>query len=328
MRHVVPSTLSLLLGTVSVVAQTYPTKPVVLVEPFAVGTTADIGGRIIAEHLTKKLGQRFAVENVPGALGRIGIDQLLGRGSDGYNLCYCNDGSVVTVPASYLSMGETPPYSVADFTPIGQTVEIRFALAVRKDLPVTNLQELVAYARAKGVVMGAPSPMAIIITSLLKSLVGDGVVETRYGRGGEPAAMTDMLGGSVQVMVASTNTLLPQAQVGAVRIIGAIGPRNPFIPDVPTLGEQQTPETAGFVRTTEQLMPWNGIIGPKGLPPEVVRTVSTALKATLADPEVLAALRRARLVVLYSDPEEFAALIRRRMDAVTIILRDSQIRLR
>ncbi len=117
------------LGTVSATAQTYPERPVLLIAPFAAGTTADVGGRIIAEALSKRLGQRFVIENVPGSLGQLGVERLFTKEANGYTLCYCNDGPVVTVPASYLAAEQTPPYGPASFVAIGQTIEMTFLLA-------------------------------------------------------------------------------------------------------------------------------------------------------------------------------------------------------
>lgn len=329
MLRIVLASLLLLLGSAYAQAQRYPEKPVLLIAPFAAGTTADVGGRIIAESLSKRLGQRVVVENVPAAMGQLGVERMLSAGADGYTFCYCNDGAAVTVPAAELAVGKKPPYLPEQFAAIGRVVEIRFMLAVNASVPVQNLSQLLGYARAqpKGLTMGAPSPMAAIVTGLLKRVLGEAIVETRYARG-EPQAITELINGSIHVMVASVNTLLPQAEAGKIRIIGAIGGRNPFVPDVPALSEQQSAETAEFVRLTEQLMPWNGLLGPKGLPGEVVQTLSTALKATLADPDVVRALTNARLVIRYSSPEEFTSLINSRLPAVTKILRDSQIRLR
>ncbi len=171
--------------------------------------------------------------------------------------------------------------------------------------------------------------MSIIITGLLKKFVGsDVIIEARYGRGGEPQAITDLLGGAIHAMVASTNTLMPHAQAGTIRIIGAIGGRNPFMPDVLPLSQQKTLKTSEFVGQTEQLMPWNGLLAPKGTPEGIVRTLSAALKDVLEDPEVVRGLTNARLVSRYSEPREFSALIHDRLLAVTKILRDSQVKLR
>jgi tripartite-type tricarboxylate transporter receptor subunit TctC len=315
---------------IHVSAQQYPEHPITVIAPFAVGTVADTGGRIIAEGLSKRLGRPVLFENVTGALGQIGAGRVLKEQPDGYTLCYCNDGTVVTVPASYLSLGKKPPYEAGDFTAIGQTTEMRFMLAVDRSLPVYNLAELVAYARAQpqGITMGAPSPTAAIITGLLKMVLGDKVVEVRYNKGGAPQAVLDLVAGTIQVLPANTNEVLSQAQAGRLRIIGAVGKKNPFAPDVPTLAEQVTPDTAEFVRRTEELEPWNGLLAPKGLPEAILERLSSALQETLADPDVLRRLKAAQLVVHRPEPAEFSKLVIGRQHAVTSILRDAKVRLR
>lgn len=328
--RVLSAVVLLVIAASPVCAQKYPERPILVIEPFVVGTTADIGGRLIAKGMSKRLGQNLIVQNMTGALGQIAIDQLLSRKADGYTLCYCNDGSVITVPASYIAAGQKPPYvGHENLTAIGQAIENHFLMAAVPTLPVDNFSDLVAYIRAHPgwVTVASASPTSTIITGLLRSFLGpDAFVEVRYS--GEPRAMQDVVSGFAHVIVAAGNAILPQQEAGTVKIIGAIGKRNPFAPHVPSLSESASPETEGLIRLTEQLMPWNGYFAPKGVPENVVSILSSALKDTLADPEIVQGLANIRFTTRYSSPQEFQSLITDRLGTVTKIIENGQIRLR
>ncbi len=306
-------------------AQEYPTRRVTVIAPFPPGAQADAAARIVMKKMSELLGQPFVIENRQGALGQIGIQTLLGASPDGYTICWCNDGSVVTVPAAYLSAGRTPPYLPKDLTAVGQGVETFFIFIANKDLGLNNFRDVVEYVREHPgkLRIASASPMATIVTGLLKQLLGsEAFIEVPYKSGGEPRAIVDMLGGSVDVMASTSITAVPQIEAGAVRAIGTVGwERNPFLPAIPTL-EEQTPELTDFHRSVSQLRPWNGILGPKNMPKEVVDKLSAALAQALNDPEVVLALQRAKVGVQFSTPGAFEQLLER-LPIVTNVMRQS-----
>ncbi len=140
------------LTTISAVAgahaEEYPFPLITVVAPFPVGASADVAARIITGKMGEKLGTQFIVENRPGALGRLGIDELLRARPNGATIGFVNDGSTLTVMADSLARNKRPPYTPDSFTFVGEAVEIYFVLVANKDLPVNNFREFVAYARA------------------------------------------------------------------------------------------------------------------------------------------------------------------------------------
>ena len=334
MRH----TRSVLLASALAIApmadvlaqQQYPTRRVRVIAPVPVEASANAAARIVAAALAEILGQSFIVENHPGALGLLGARELLKAKPDGYTICFCNDGTVITVPAAYHAADKQPPYSPLDnFTPIGQAVTIYYMLVARSDFPATNFKEVVEYARAnpQTVRIASASPMGTIVTGLFKELVGQDVaIDVPYkGAKGEGTAFNDLMGGHIDLLPATSFNALPLAAAGKVKIIGAVGwQRNPYLKNVQTLAEQ-APEFEQFNMLTGQLMPWNGLVGPKGMPTEVVAILSEALQKALQDPGVVAALATAKLGVRYGDQKTLEDLFKR-LPIVTEILKHAGVK--
>ncbi len=316
-------TLPLATAHIGLAAEHYPARRVTVIAPFPAGASADAAARIVLQRMTELLGQPFIVENRKGALGEIGVREMLKASADGYTLCFCNDGGAITVPAAYAAAGKTPPYSPDDFTAIGQAVEIYFVLVVRNELPVKNFSELVAYIRANPgkLNVASGSPMGTIFTGLLKHALGNDVFTEIPYSGDEPKAMIDLVGDRIDVMASTSNTSLPHIESGSIRAIGTIGTaRNPFLPAVLTLDEQ-VPEMREFHDLVAQLKPWNGLLGPKGLPEHVVQTLSAALQRTLTDPEVIASLQKARLGVRFGDAKAMNDLFSRLPTLIEVMKR-------
>ena len=259
-------------------AQDWPTRPITLVVPFAAGGGIDVSVRLQAQHMSELLGQSIVVENIGGAAGTTGSQRVAKAASDGYTMLIGNTGT----HAYSQSLYRRPLYSaVADFTPVGLVSESPRILLARKDLPVSNLQQFIAYARANqgtmqfgsaGVGSGTHLPCV-----LLNLTLGINITHVPY-RGAGPV-MQDLIGGRIDYMCDTIQTGAQQAKQGAVKGIAVMAPRRvPIIADLPTTGEQGLPGVEASV--------WNAFFLPKGAPDPIVRKLGKAIDDTLDNPGI------------------------------------------
>ena len=284
-------------------AEPYPSKPIRLIVPFAAGGTADLAARIVAEPLSRALGQTIVVENRGGADGAIAADAVMKAAPDGYTLFFATSSPLSAVPA----LRKEPPYDpLRDFTPIGLVNNFGFFLVVHESVPAKTAEELVEYARANPGKLnyGTGNTTAILASAQLKHHYGLNLVHIPYK--GDAPAVTDLVAGRVEMMFV-TGTALPFVKEGRLRALATMLPsRSPLLPDVPTMQE------AGI--TSVSITPWGGIVGPSNLPPEIVNRIARELKPILASPAVRDALARAALEARSSTPEEMAAVIREQLE--------------
>ena len=268
--------LSALSGTAH--AQEWPTRPVTMVIPFAAGGPQDGIGRIVAQRMTELLGQQVVVDNVAGAGGMTGADRVAKADPDGYQFVL---GSVGT-HAQNQTLYKHPAYNaLTDFTPVALIAETPIVLIVRKDLPVNNLQEFIAYAKANQAKMSFGSAGAGSATHLacvvVNSVMGTDIVHIPY-RGTGPA-MGDLLGRRIDFICDILNTAKPQIEGGAVKAIAIMTKeRSPVLPDVPTGLEQGTQGLEAYT--------WSAIFLPKGAPAEIVKKLNGAAVQAVKTPEV------------------------------------------
>jgi tripartite-type tricarboxylate transporter receptor subunit TctC len=270
------SAAAFLLSLTAAHAQEWPTRPITLVVPFAAGGGIDVSVRIQAQHLGETLGQTIVIENVGGAAGTTGSQRVAKAAPDGYTFIIGNSGT----HAYSQSLYKKPPYdAVADFEPVGLVSDSPRILLARKDLPVNNLQEFIAYAKANqgkmqfgsaGVGAGTHLPCV-----LLNMAIGVEVTHVPY-RGAGPV-MQDLIGGRIDYMCDTIQTGALQAKQGSVKGIAVMAPRRvPIIGDLPTTTEQGLPGVEASV--------WNAFFFPKATPQPIVRKLSTAMGAMLDDP--------------------------------------------
>src|SRR5256885_662355 len=245
-------------------AQTYPTKPVRIVVPFAPGGGSDFIARFIAQRLTGGLGQQVIVENKPGAGGMLGIEQGVKSPPDGYTLTLI--ASSYTVNPSIYKFTFDP---VADITPIIQLSQGPLLIVANPKLPVKSTQELVAAAKAKpGEINFASSGQGSVIhmaTELFQAMAAIKMNHIPYK--GTGPALTDTIGGQVDVFFSSTATAVPHVQSGKLRAIAVTTlKRIPALPNVPTVNESGV---KGY-----DVVLWHGLIGPKGLPRPIVDRIN------------------------------------------------------
>ena len=281
-----------------VLAQTYPTKPVKLVVPYAAGGGVDTVARALAQELSGGLGQPVVVENRPGANSLIGTDYVAKQAADGYTL-------LITVGSHYALpfLARNVPYdTVKDFTPITIVAKAPQALVVNATVPVKTAKELVEYVRAnKGKISygtsGAGTSQHLGGESL-NAMAGLDMVHVPY-KGGTPA-LNDVVGGQIPVAILILSNVLPHVKSGKLRAIGVIeASRAKAAPEVPTVAEGGVP---GFsVPDT-----WIGIIGPAGLPPAVVERINAELQKAANNAAVRTRLDAAGFEVNLVAPDEFA----------------------
>ena len=260
------------------VAQTWPARPITLIVPFAAGGGIDASARIQAQAMSSSLGQPIVVENIGAAAGTVGSARVAKAEPDGYTFLIGNSGTHAYSQSVY----KKPPYNAAaDFAPVGLATESPRILDVRKDLPVANLQEFIAYVRANqakmqfgsaGVGAGTHLPCVLLNRAM-------GVEVTHVPYRGEAPGIKDLIAGRIDYMCNTIQTGVLQAKAGRVKAIAAMAPgRSAIIPELATTGEQGLPGVEASV--------WNAFFLPRGTPAPIVRRLNKAMNDMLEDPAV------------------------------------------
>jgi len=292
----------------------YPEKPITLVVPFPSGGGTDATARLVAGAISPILGANIVVENRAGAAGSIGAQAVAGAKPDGYTLFFTTTGALVINPHLYKNLR----YGADDFTPIAPVGESANVLVVNPDVPAKSVKELIELAKASpgkytygssGV--GSSSHLAGV---MLESLTGIKLTHVPY-KGSAPA-VTDLIGGRIDMMIDNIPSHVEFAKAGKVRPLGVSGTKtSPLFPGVPTIAQAGVP---GYDVTI-----WYGILGPAGTPDDVVQKVAAAVRQVLEKPEL-----QAKLVEIGSDPMimtpgEFAGFIRKENDKWADIVKQS-----
>ena len=282
-------------------AQQYPSKPVRIIVPFAPGGGSDFIARFMAQRLTETLGAQVIVENKPGAGGVLGIEQGVKAPADGYTLTLI--ASSYTVNPSVYKLNFDP---VADITPIIQMSQGPLLVVVNPAVPVKNINELIALAKAKpGDVTFASSGQGSVIhlaTELFDSMAKIKMNHIPYK--GTGPALTDTLAGQTNVFFSSTANAMPHVKAGKLRAIAVTtAKRIPALPEVPTVAESGVP---GY-----DVVLWHGLIGPKGLPRAVVDRINGEVNKSLKLKETAEQLQNDGVSPAGGTPEQFAAQIKK-----------------
>ena len=298
-------------------AQDYPNRPIRLLHGFAAGGAADTLSRILANGLSKRLGQPIIIEAKPGAGGNLAATAIAKAEPDGYTI-----GLVTGAHAISGALYKSLSYDSTDsFEMISTVVYYALVIAVRSDFEAKSLKELIVLAKSKpgslsfgSVGFGSTHHLA---GELLDTTAGIKMVHVPYR--GDSQSITALLGGEVPVIVGTTVLLAPQIESGAVRGLAVTSPtRTPLLPNVPSADEAGL---GGFdVRT------WAGLLAPKGTPPAVIKRLNTAVRETLADPETKIALETATGgEVQGSTPAEMRALIQSQVEKWADVIKTANI---
>jgi len=258
-------------------AQTYPTKPVKIIVPFAAGGPADIYARVIAQRLGESMGQAFIVEDRPGAGSLIGTEAVAKSAPDGYTLLLMSNTHTVNE-----TLVPNKPYVLMrDFTGIAPINYSDLVLVAHPSLPVSTLGDLLKLAKTRPGQLnyassgtGTPYHMA---GELFKSMAGVHLVHIPYR--GSSGARTDLLGGQVDLMFDAVTTMAEHVKAGKVKALATTGAqRSSVLPDVPTMGEAGVP---GYEATI-----WLGLLAPKGTPPAIVQRLNEGVAKVTSQPEI------------------------------------------
>jgi tripartite-type tricarboxylate transporter receptor subunit TctC len=259
-------------------AQDYPTNPITVIVPFSAGGPTDTVTRLVAESMSKSLGQQMIVENVGGAGGTLGAGRAAKAEPDGYTLLLHHIG-MATSATLYRKLPYDPKTA---FAPIGLVTEVPMVLVARKDLPPNNLQELITYVKEnkdKVTYANAGVGAASHLCGMLFMQAIETPLTTVPYKGTGPA-MTDLLGGQVDFMCDQTTNTTGQIKAGAIKAYGVFADqRLGNLPDLPTIKE------AGLDGLSFAI--WHALYAPAGTPEPIVNKLSEALKAALADPKVV-----------------------------------------
>ena len=249
--------LALLAGLPASAEAAYPNRPIKMIVPYPAGGTTDFLGRLVADQLQTGMGATVVVENKPGAGTTIGAEQVARAEPDGYTLLMATSTTLAINKTLYKNLRYDP---VKDFTPIALVAGVPFALIVNPSIPAKTLSEFIAYAKATpGLAYGSAgngSPHHLG-AEMLKAAAGIDIRHVAY-RGSVPA-MLDVIAGHIPFMVMDLQPALPQMRDGKIRVLGVTTPKRvAAAPDIPTLAESGL---AGF-----ELVAWQGVVGPAGLP--------------------------------------------------------------
>ena len=266
--------LALSLGTGTAHAQDYPTRPVTMVVPFSAGGPTDTVARLVAQSMSKSLGQQVIVENVGGAGGTIGAGRVAKADPDGYTILLHHIGQA-TSATLYRKLAYDPK---TDFAPVGLVTDVPMTIVARKDFPAKDLKELVAYVKAnpdKVTLANAGVGAASHLCGMLFMQALQTPLTTVPYKGTGPA-MNDLVGGQVDIMCDQTTNTTGQIKGGAIKAYAVTTPtRVASLSDLPTTKEAGLPGVEVAV--------WHGIYAPKGTPDAVVKKLSDALKVALKD---------------------------------------------
>ena len=292
---------SLLLISQWAAAQSYPTKPVRMVIGFPAGGPADIFGRALAQGMSAELGQTVIVENIAGVGGVLGVDRTLKSAPDGYTMCMNSASPLVIAPYSFAKL----PYDLKkDIALVTVVVRVPEVLAVHPSLPVSNLSELVSYAKANPGKVNFGSAGAGSIThlagELLKAEAKIDIVHVPY-KGAAPA-VTDLLAGQVQMGIFDVPVLLSHIRAGKLKALAVTsGSRAQTLPDVPTTAEGKYPNV-----TSDN---WYGLILPAATPADIQRRVHAAAVAALRSSAVAEQFAKVGGAAAPGTPQEYAAFL-------------------
>ena len=253
-------------------AQAYPSKPVRVIIPFPPGGTLDAVGRQLAQKLGEQTGQNFIVENKPGGNGTIGADAVARAPADGYTLLF-NASTFVTAP---MTMKSVPYGIVKDFTPVALVAKAPLSVAINKNLPITDIKSMMAYAKANPGKMtfavGSIGSAGHLSTELLKRAGGLDYLIVPYK--GTAPAFQDLIGGQIDGFIDPILGSLQYHKSGLLRVIAVTSAhRAPNLPDVPTVGET----VPGY-----EFYSWYGLWGPAKLPADVTAKLNTEINKALA----------------------------------------------
>ena len=298
-------------------AQAYPARSVRVVVPVAAGGANDVTARLVGQWLSERLGQQFFIENRPGAGTNVGTEAVIRASADGYTLLISGSNAAIN-PTLFQTLNFN---FIRDTAPIASIVRVPQLMQVNPSLPVKSVPEFIAYAKANPgkIAMGSGgngSP-AHVIGEYFKLMTGTDLTHVPY-RGAAPA-VSDLLGGQIQVAFTELATSLGHVKSGNLRALAVTtAARTQALPDIPTLSE--------FIPGFEASQ-WVGLVAPKDTPSAIVEKLNVEINAALADPKMKARFADLGGMVLPGSPDDFGKLIRDETEKWAKVIRAAKIRL-
>jgi tripartite-type tricarboxylate transporter receptor subunit TctC len=280
-------------------AQTYPSRPVRIIVPVPAGGPVDLAARLIGQWLAERLGQPFIIDNRPSAGGNVGTELVVRAAPDGYMLLLTFAGSAINA-----TLFDKLPYNfIRDITPVASINHIPLVLEANPSFPVTTVSELISYAKVNPGTVNMATPgvgtLPQVAGELFKMLTGVNIVSVRYR--GSPQAVTDLLGGQVQVAFDALSTSIEYIRSGRLRALGvSTGERLDVLPEVGTVGET----VRGF-----EASGWCGLCAPKATPIDIVEMLNREVNAGLADSTIRRRLVDLGAIPFASSPADFAQFV-------------------
>ncbi len=295
-------------------AQDYPAKPVRMVVPFSPGGPVDIVARLTSQKMTGEFSQQVVVDNRAGGGGNIALEIVAKSAPDGYTLLMGANGTNAINPSLYPKLAVDP---VKDLVPIGMVASSPMILVTHPSVPANSIKELIALAKARpGSINFASSgngSTAQLSSELFKSMTGINIVHIPY-KGAGPA-LTDLVGGQVQMMFTGISSTLPHVKSGRLKALGVSSEKRvPILPDVPAVNE----EVAGYEVAT-----WYGMFGPVQLPKAYVVKLNQTLAKIFATPDARQRLAALGAEPVTMSPEQFAAAVRKEVAKWAKVIKES-----
>ena len=300
-------------------AQNFPTRPIRLIHGFATGSAIDVMGRPLAARLSDLLGQQVIVDSRPGATGGIANEAVAKSAPDGYTLLTAPGSSLTAVP--HLQAVRFDP--LRDFAAVVQTTSFSFMLVAHPSVPVQNARDLIALAKAKpgfftygSTGIGSAFHLA---GELFSSLAGVKLLHVPY-RGGGAAAITDLVGGRVDLMWDALAVVRPQLQAGKIKAVGVTGLRRAAVlPNVPTIAESGLP---GY-----EMIGWHGMLAPSATPRDIVDRLNGTVAKVLAQQDIRELWAAQNMEIVPTTPAQFGEQIRREYERYGKLIRNAGIKL-
>jgi len=301
----------------AVCAQGYPARPVRVIVPFAPGGPNEIVARLVAQKLADTLGQPFIVDNRPGAGGNIGTDFVARSAPDGYTLLSAGPGSLVINPL----LGAVPYDTPRDFAPVTIMATAPNVLVVHPSVPAKSVRELIELARGRpgalNYASGGVGSTPHLAGALFAAMAVIRIAHVPYK--GTGPAMSDLLGGQVQIAVLGIPAVLPHVKSGKLRALAVTGKRrSPELPGVPTVEEAGV---AGY-----EVSPWYGLLAPAATPREIVALLGGEVTKIVRGADLAEKLAAQGAEPAGGTPEEFAATLRAEAERWGRVIRDNDIR--
>ena len=295
----------------------YPSKPITWVCPYAAGGNADSRSRQVAKAMSAILGQPIIIDNKAGAGGNIGTEVIARAKPDGYTIGMGNFAPLAVNHALFKKLNFDP---ANDIVPIGLIEKGPLILMVRNDSPYKSVKDIVAAAKANpgklSYASGGIGGSHHLSGALLENAAGIDLIHAPYKSGA--AGATDLMGGQVQMMFEQMYSAMPAIKGGRLRALAITSKtRSPLLPDLPTMAEQGFPAI--------EVLNWQGLIAPKSISPELVKTLNAALNKALQDPEVKEKILSQGNEMGGGTPEVFAALVKAEAPRWGKVVRDAKI---